>query len=78
MFKVVTTASEYLIDFDSGKAMRLPGPDAPDLRRDGKWFYFKSIDIQIGESMVIVAKDISSEGYTTVRMTSPVVEIVDE
>jgi hypothetical protein len=76
MFKVTTESSSYLIDYDTKRAKRNPGPDANEMRKDNQWFDFISVVAEVGGAMFIWTSETpADEDAVTNRRTSPVVRI---
>jgi len=75
----VTTLSGSVYAFTQGftHVRRLPGrrEDVSDLRRDGEWIEVVSVETcRIGQPMRLVLTGLA-EGYSTLRITTPVVDI---
>lgn len=76
MFKVTTENSSYLIDYDTKRAKRSPGPEASEMRRDYEWFNFISVVAEVGGPMFIWTSNIADTDATfTNRRTSAVTRI---
>lgn len=76
MYQVTTESSVYLIDYETKRAKRRPGPDAPEMRKDRDWFSFISVVCEVGGAMFIWTSDVANtEDTFTNRRTSPVVKI---
>ncbi len=75
MYQVTTETSTYLLDYDTKRAKRRPGPDAPEMKKDRDWFSFISVVCEIGGVMFIWTSDSDPDATFTNRRTSKVVKI---
>lgn len=70
----VTTGhgTKYIIDLDSMKGMRIPGPGRNAMRADENWFSISSIECNIGYPMMLFCAGIADDDIYTWRLSTPV------
>jgi hypothetical protein len=71
-YEVVTESSSYILNLDDKLAIRVPGKEAENLRKDREWFRIhKILSCEIGKPMILLCSEINDrlDVFTTRRST---------
>lgn len=70
----VTTGhgTKYIIDLDSMRGMRTPGPGRNTMRADNDWFKIDKIECNLGYPMMIFCTGIADDDIYTWRLSTTV------
>lgn len=75
-WKVTTVhGTYYIIDLDSKRGMRVPGPDRPSLAADNEWFGIEYISCDLGQAMYIDTRSLVSNDLYEWRLSTKVTKI---
>lgn len=76
MIKIYTENSLYELDTEAKKVRRRLGELSGDLRKDGEWVRYETVEYKVGAPMILMLEHLSGDpNQATVRMTSYVTKV---